>query len=145
MRRALRPLLLALAALAACTRDAAIEPIWKAGPTPEDARESYVRACASCHGADGRGARPEDPKLEGHVPDLTLLAERHGGVFPRQYVIDVMTGEVPIPAHGDHGMPVWRQRFGPDSGATAAAAFYARRRLELLADHMQSLQRLAAP
>jgi hypothetical protein len=36
-------------------------------------------------------------------------------------------------------MPVWSQRLG--TGTAAAASLYARRRLELLADHVGSLQR----
>ena len=38
-------------------------------------------------------------------------------------------------------VPVWSERFGPPSGATAAATLYARRRLEMLASYIASLQR----
>jgi hypothetical protein len=74
-------------------------------------------------------------------PDLTALAARHGGRFPREWVIDVISGEREIPAHGTREMPVWSDRFGPGSGAAHVASLYARRRAELLADHLQSLQR----
>jgi mono/diheme cytochrome c family protein len=107
----------------------------------EEARDSYLRACASCHGPEGRGDGPVAAALAGAAPDLTHLAERHGGEFPREFVIDVVSGEREIAAHGTRAMPVWSQRFGPISGATAAAALYARRRLEMLASYVESLQR----
>jgi mono/diheme cytochrome c family protein len=109
--------------------------------TREEARDEYLGACASCHGAEGHGDGPESAALTGAVPDLTHLAAQHGGAFPRQYVIDIMTGDRPLAAHGAREMPVWRERFGPVSGATAAAALYARRRMELIADHLEGLQR----
>jgi hypothetical protein len=72
-------------------------------------------------------------------PDLTTLAARHGGTFPRDYVIDVATGRQQFAAHGTREMPVWSDRFGPGPGDVAS--LYARRRLELLADHLGDLQR----
>jgi hypothetical protein len=73
------------------------------------------------------------------VPDLTGLAARHGGQFPRAYVIDVIVGRQEVPAHGTCEMPVWSERFGTGSGLVAS--FYARRRDELVADHLATLQR----
>jgi len=109
--------------------------------SPAEAREAYVRACAPCHGADGRGNGTVAPAPAVRPTDLTRLAAAHGGVFPREHVIAVIAGEEPIDAHGTREMPVWRQRFGPPSGATAAASLLARRRLELLASYVESLQR----
>ena len=80
-------------------------------------------------------------RADHRVYDLTHLAERHGGTFPREYVIAVVAGAPPIAAHGTREMPVWSERFGPPSGATAAATLYARRRLEMLASYIASLQR----
>jgi hypothetical protein len=73
------------------------------------------------------------------VPDLTTLAARHAGEFPRKYVIDVIVGRQELPTHGTREMPVWNERFG--SGPGHVASFYARRREELLADHLHTLQR----
>jgi len=107
-----------------------------------EARASYLRACASCHGGGGRGDGPVAPALSVSPPDLTVLASRRGGTFPRQEVIEIVAGERPIAAHGTREMPVWSQRFGPSgSGAAAVASFFMRRRLELIVDYVESLQR----
>jgi hypothetical protein len=82
------------------------------------------------------------PALLVHPPDLTLLAARHGGTFPRDHVIAVVAGENEPAAHGTRQMPVWSQRFEPSaSGATAVASAYSRRRIEMLADYLESIQR----
>jgi len=109
---------------------------------PEDGRALYLRACASCHGVDGRGGGPVAAVLAVPPPDLTTIAARGDGTFPRAYVIAVIAGEREVPAHGTREMPVWSQRFGPNGGP-AVATFHARRRLELLATHLESLQRPA--
>jgi mono/diheme cytochrome c family protein len=105
----------------------------------ESGARLFRAACASCHGVDARGSGPVAPHLREPVPDLTSLAARHGGRFPRQYVLDVIVGRQELPAHGTRDMPVWSERFG--SGPGHAAAWYARRRDELLADHLAALQR----
>ncbi len=112
-------------------------------PAPEawDGRDEFRDACAACHGADARGAGPAAPALRTPPPDLTRLAERADGRFPREHVIAVLSGEIHITAHGSREMPVWSQRFGPTGyGATAAASIYARRWLETLASYLESIQ-----
>ena len=106
-------------------------------------RHAYERQCASCHGLGGRGDGPVAPALRVAPPDLTWLAERNGGEFPREHVIAVVTGTIAITAHGTREMPVWSDRFAPDGdeGATAAAALYVRRMVEALADYLATLQR----
>ena len=107
-------------------------------PLRDDGRDWYVRACASCHGVDGRGGGPVASALRVPPSDLTALAER-GGTFPRRYAIAVTTGAQEITGHGTREMPVWSERFG--TGAEGVASAYARRRVEMLADHLESLQR----
>ena len=106
-------------------------------------RRAYERECASCHGLGGRGDGPVAPALRVTPPDLTWLAERNGGQFPRDWVIAVITGTAAVTAHGTRDMPVWSDRLAPDQrdGATAAAALYARRAVEALADYVASIQR----
>lgn len=69
----------------------------------------YGAYCASCHGADGRGSGPTAPALKVAPPDLTTMARRNGGVFPRDRVVALVThGEtLATPAHGSSRMPVW--------------------------------------
>jgi mono/diheme cytochrome c family protein len=133
--------LLATAACVAYVEPPALE-LGLAPESPEDAARDFLDACAPCHGAGGRGDGPVAPALRVPPPDLTRLAARHGGAFPRAYVIDVIAGERGVVAHGSREMPVWSQRFAPSAaGATAAAALYARRRLAMLARHLETLQR----
>ncbi len=64
--------------------------------------------CASCHGADGKGNGPAVPALKGPVPDLTTLAQRHGGKYPGTYVESVLKfGTDTHAAHGSQDMPIW--------------------------------------
>jgi mono/diheme cytochrome c family protein len=106
-------------------------------------RDAYRSRCASCHGLEARGDGPVGAALRVAPPDLTSLAERNGGVFPRAHVIDVVTGRVALAAHGTREMPVWSDSFGPADaeGATGAAAVYARRIVESLAAYLESMQR----
>src|SRR5262245_48931905 len=105
-----------------------------------EGQHMYERACASCHGVDARGDGPVAPTLKVPPSDLTTLARSHGGVFPRDQVIAIVSGTTPIAAHGTAEMPVWRLRFGPSSGAAAAAALRTRRWLEGMVDYLETLQ-----
>lgn len=106
-----------------------------------EGKRAYLRTCASCHGTDGRGDGPVAPTLRVRPTDLTRLASRHGGTFPRAHVEDVVTGASPITAHGPSDMPVWRITFGPtSSGAAAAAALRRRRWLNGLVDYLETIQ-----
>ena len=143
-------LLSAALLLAACQLPQWV-PAWmrpapvEAPRTPEEmaeARDLYVRDCAPCHGVDGTGNGPEAGKLQLPPSDLTRLSALHGGEFPRDYVIEIITGEREVPAHGTREMPVWRVHYGPPgSGPAAVAALYVNRRLELLVRYIESLQR----
>jgi hypothetical protein len=105
---------------------------------PDEAAGSYLRACAWCHGRDGRGSGPVAGALATTPSDLTTLAARHGGVFPRAYVLDVVTGARTVGAHGTQEMPVWHERFG--SSVHAVASAHARRQLDLLVSHVEAMQ-----
>jgi len=94
--------------------------------------------CASCHGLDGRGGGPVAPALKRRVPDLTMMASREGGVFPKTRVTAIVTGDQApaIPAHGSKDMPVWGPIFRAlDAETTRNAA-----RIENLVAYLESLQ-----
>jgi len=136
LAQALAALLLPLAMLDGCAqppRPAAVAPDVQGG-------EVYVRRCASCHGVDGRGGGPVAPTLRTPPPDLTRLAANHGGRFPREAVLAVVTGETPVVAHGTREMPVWSRRFDPPSAAAAVAGLVSSRQLRHLLDHLESMQ-----
>ncbi len=70
--------------LGACTTDQM--------PGPSEGARLFAANCAACHGADARGAGPEAPGLGKAPPDLTGIAARHGGGFPRARVLSVIDG-----------------------------------------------------
>jgi mono/diheme cytochrome c family protein len=69
----------------------------------------FLFFCATCHGRDGRGNGPVASALRNAPPDLTQLARRNGGEFPRQRVEAFVAndGTVLAPSHGSREMPVW--------------------------------------
>ena len=99
-------------------------------------RDSFELYCAACHGADGRGGGPVAPALKTHPADLTSVARRHGGVYPRDYVRGFLTGTArPLPAHGTSEMPVWGTLFGAfESDARVGV------RIESLVTYVESIQ-----
>ena len=72
-------------------------------------RDLFAFYCATCHGRTGTGDGPVAAALKSPPPDLTLLARRNGGTFPRQRVEAFVTGDgdVLTTAHGSADMPVW--------------------------------------
>jgi mono/diheme cytochrome c family protein len=106
-----------------------------------EGRREFVRACASCHGVDGRGAGPAASALRVPPPDLTMLAVRSGGRYPREHVIGVLAGDVELTAHGSRDMPVWSPVFAPPaSGASDVASVYTRWWLNAIAAYVESIQ-----
>jgi mono/diheme cytochrome c family protein len=79
-------------------------------------RKLYQRYCASCHGLDGKGGGPVAASLKTAIPDLTNIP-KVDGKFPSLRILQSISGELPIAAHGDREMPVWgtvfRRREGP--------------------------------
>jgi mono/diheme cytochrome c family protein len=70
-------------------------------------RASFQAYCASCHGHDGEGDGPVAAKMTAPPTNLTTLAQRHGGEFPRDYVEQTIDGRAGLEAHGTTAMPVW--------------------------------------
>jgi mono/diheme cytochrome c family protein len=107
-------------------------------PTSVNGPDLFQFYCASCHGRDGRGGGPVVPALKHHVPDLTMMASREGGAFPRARVTAIVTGDQSpaIPAHGSRDMPVW----GPLFRALDSDAARNKARIENLVAYIDSLQ-----
>jgi hypothetical protein len=111
------------------------------GEATSRADTPYRRACAPCHGVDGRGTGPVATTLRTPPADLTLLAATNGGAFPREAVVATIVGERAMPAHGNREMPVWSIRFEPSSSATAAASIAAEQRIDAIVRELEALQR----
>ena len=81
---------LAVAGLAGCT-----ESNVEASGEEAEAKSGamlFAQNCAACHGANGRGEGIDVSGLEQVPPDLTLIAERSGGVFPADEVLAKVHG-----------------------------------------------------
>ena len=129
-----------LLSTAALTTQAQIAPRKPAPPVLIESlggRENFERYCATCHGLDGRGNGPVAPALVTRPADLTRLAARDGGAFPRSRVVAFVTGSGrPVAAHGSAAMPIWGPIFrGLDTSETRA-----RQRVDSIVDHIASLQ-----
>lgn len=98
-------------------------------------QQLYQRFCASCHGASGRGDGPVADYFSHHVPDLTRIAERHGGRYPSSHVTKIIDGRSFLAAHGTRTMPVWGTVFGENLAPGDSEMVISR-----LTDYVQSLQ-----
>jgi mono/diheme cytochrome c family protein len=78
----------------------------------------YQQACASCHGASGKGDGPVASFMSVGVPDLTQISADNDGKFPFQDLMEMIDGRYADRQPGPHGttMPVWGDRFMMDSG-----------------------------
>jgi mono/diheme cytochrome c family protein len=92
--------------------------------------------CASCHGESGKGEGPDADLLKQPPPDLTQIARRAGGTFPRDEVVRKIDGRTLVRAHGAE-MPVWGNTLKVTEGQHERVIG---QRLEALASHLQAIQ-----
>lgn len=107
-------------------------------------RATFELSCVVCHGARGRGDGAMAGALAVPAPDLTRLARRNGGPFPRERVRAIIEGG---PARAEHGgqMPAWGLLFLKDFEAGPAGVPMDRRalvqrRIEDLVIYLESIQ-----
>ena len=94
--------------------------------------------CAVCHGKDAKGGGPMAKSLKVNPPDLTRIAMRNGGKFPRVRVERIISGEEPLSAgHGTREMPVW----GPLFSQVESDRDLGRVRVDNLARHLEEIQK----
>jgi mono/diheme cytochrome c family protein len=99
--------------------------------------DNFRDYCAPCHGRDARGHGPVADVLKSPPPDLTLLAKRNKGDFPRSRVRDFITNGSPeIPAHGTGAMPVWGPTFRALDTSDRAVAL----RIANLVEYLSTIQ-----
>jgi mono/diheme cytochrome c family protein len=123
----------------ACTAICAIvigpQPIGAQGSTASDDFHSY---CASCHGEGGKGDGPLARSLRKRPADLTQLARKSGGAFPRDIVFRTIDGRKPVAGHGGPDMPIWGDAFARSSRNADDAAVSAR--IEALVAYLETIQ-----
>ena len=76
-----------------------------------DGEELYLGLCAVCHGKGGMGDGPAASALKSPVPDLTALAAKNDGKFPREAVEDAISGKSQSVSHLTINMPPWEEVF----------------------------------
>ena len=97
-----------------------------------------MRFCASCHGIEGHGDGPVAQSFSKKIPDLTLIARRHGGEFQRDWVERSIDGRQKLASHGAYTMPVWGEDFSQIGDPDAERA--TRTMIARLVDYLETLQ-----
>jgi mono/diheme cytochrome c family protein len=122
---------------AAVTVPAAARPITQVARLLQG-EQLFKGYCATCHGRTGRGDGPFAAALKTPPADLSLLAQRNGGTFPRERVIRLIEQGIPAEAaHGSREMPVW----GPIFSAMSHSSFKATNpRVEDVVSYLESIQ-----
>jgi mono/diheme cytochrome c family protein len=99
-------------------------------------RDLFQFYCATCHGRDGKGAGPVAAAIRTPPADLTEIARKNGGRFPRAGIVDFIENGRPLSTHGPQDMPVW----GPIFRALDASDTRAKIRIDNLVSYLESLQ-----
>lgn len=100
--------------------------------------DNFHSYCSPCHGRDAKGDGPVALVLRTPPSDLTTLATRNGGVFPRSRIRDFITNGSPeIPAHGTSDMPVWGPTFRSLDSSDRSVAF----RIANMVEYLSTIQR----
>ena len=73
--------------------------------------KTFVKYCASCHGAEGTGNGPVASALKPPPTNLTALSKKNEGKFPAGFVAAVLKFGRNVAAHGSQDMPVWGSVF----------------------------------
>ena len=113
---------------------------WAKQDPESHGQELFQLYCSSCHGGDGSGNGPVASALRTPPADLRRISARNGGAFPAAEVADYIDGRRDLAAHGTRQMPVWgrvlgekfRNRKAPESNVAAE--------IELLVEHLRSIQ-----
>jgi len=103
-------------------------------------RVNYLENCSACHGRFAAGDGPLTGVLLVPVPDLRRLSAMSGGIFPADYVYQVIDGREQFLSHGDRFMPVWGSEFWLQEGADEQAEAAVGRRIQSLVDYLASIQ-----
>lgn len=99
----------------------------------------YQTYCAVCHGPSAQGDGPLASSLRVRPPDLTLLARKNGGTFPKDRVIRTVDGRKPAKGHGGADMPVWGDAFRQSKEGNTEAKV--QEKIEAVVEHLESMQK----
>lgn len=77
-------------------------------------KAAFVKNCAVCHGADGKGEGAILDFLKKKPADLTLISKKNGGVFPQALIYEKIRDPQSLRAHGSAEMPIWGAMFSEE-------------------------------
>lgn len=97
----------------------------------------FLQYCASCHGPKGEGNGPLAPTLTTPPANLRLLSQRFGNPLPQDVIARFIDGRAEVKAHGPRDMPVWGERFYPESHGNETEV---KERIVNLVAFLQSIQ-----
>ncbi len=132
--RALIPALLFAATLPAAAQDRV--------PDLALGEDTFMAACAGCHGEAADGDGPMTEILIVPVPDLTQISRRHGGAFPWLTVVHSIDGRSGLLPHGGP-MPIFGHLFKGDPAVADApdgTPVMVSERVLALVDYLESIQ-----
>lgn len=98
------------------------------GASALEGAELFTQHCAICHGMDAKGRGRVAGDLYWHPADLTRIADRRGGAFPRDVVFALISRRDPLGAHQSPEMPRWGKFWRDDA------------RIEALVDYLERIQ-----
>jgi mono/diheme cytochrome c family protein len=99
----------------------------------------YKTYCAVCHGPEAVGDGPLASSLRVKPPDLTLLAKKNAGTFPKDRVMKTVDGRNPVKGHGGADMPVWGDAFRQAKDSKSEAQV--KEKIEAVVEYLESLQK----
>ena len=104
-------------------------------------QELYAANCAACHGVAADGHGPIAAYLKMPVPDLTLIASRHGGAFPAEEIFRVIDGRATESPPSIRHMPIWGDEFFGNEADDEVAHQHALDRVDRLVAYLEAIQR----
>jgi mono/diheme cytochrome c family protein len=134
----LAAVLLGGALAASSARPAAQAPAPAQGRLPAPGAQLYRTYCASCHGERALGDGPLAASMRRSPPNLTEIAKRNNGVYPKEMVFKIIDGRQRVAGHGGPDMPVWGDAFQRSIEVTDEKALAAR--IQTLVDFLEAIQ-----
>ena len=100
--------------------------------------EVFKTYCAVCHGTGGKGNGQLADALRVKPADLTILAKKNGGTFPKDQTLRIVDGRKAVKGHGGADMPVWGDAFKQSKDGYSEAAVKAK--IEAVVGYIETLQ-----
>lgn len=140
MRTRLWPAWMCAVVMVSMTAPGAAEPGWGTGQGAESfSGDALFRTyCASCHGQSGRGNGAVAIFLRVAPADLTQIAARNKGTFPKERVYQIIDGRQAVKTHGESQMPIWGDAFAKTTSGGGEQQVAAR--IRALVEYLESIQ-----